>query len=81
MEKHQDAYESVVLPEVLKNPIAYYKTNKEESTHTKLQDLLMHLNKKPVLQLKNKSKKQTPQKVAKRVLPKVMDLSKKKVKK
>lgn len=46
-----------VLPEVLKNPIAFFKFNKEEKKMSQLQELLLHLNKKPNFSARKLKKK------------------------
>ncbi len=57
MVKHHEDFVSLVLPEVLKNPIAFFKFNKEEKKMSQLQELLLHLNKKPNFSARKLKKK------------------------
>lgn len=55
--KPRGDFVSLVLPEVLKNPIAFFKFNKEEKKMSQLQELLLHLNKKPNFSARKLKKK------------------------
>lgn len=57
MVKHHVGFVPLVLPEVLKNPVAFFKFNKEEKKMSQLQELLLHLNKKPNFSARKLKKK------------------------
>lgn len=76
MEKLRDAYVSLVLPEVLKNPIAFFNFNKDERKKSQLQELLLKLNNKPMFNMRKLKKSWSNQKTAQRIKIKTKDLSK-----
>lgn len=78
MAKPQEDYVSLVLPEVLKNPIAFFNFNKDERKKSQLQELLLKLNNKPAFTGRKFKKKWTTQKSAQRIKLKIKDLAKSK---
>lgn len=65
-----------VLPEVLKNPIAFFNFNKDERKKSQLQELLLKLNNKPMFNMRKLKKSWSNQKTAQRIKIKTKDLSK-----
>lgn len=64
-----------VLPEVLKNPIAFFNFNKDERKKSQLQELLLKLNNKPAFTGRKLRKNWTPKKNAQRLKLKTKDLA------
>lgn len=57
MQKHRGDYASLVLPEVLKNPVAFFKkANGEKNLPKLVADLVKNLDKKPQIPFKYGSK-------------------------
>ena len=79
VKRHAD-YVSLVLPEVLKNPIAFFNFNKDEKKASQLQELLLNLYKKPPINSRTMKRGWIAQKNAKKIKIKTIDLYKKKVK-
>jgi len=65
-----------VLPEVLKNPIAFFNFNKDEKKKSQLQELLLKLNNKPIMHSRTSKKKWAVRKAPQRVKIKTKDLFK-----
>ena len=80
MVKRPDGSVTLVLPEVLKNPIAFFNFNKDEKKASQLQELLLSLYNKPQINNKNVKRAWAAQKIAKNIKIKTMDLYKKKLK-
>lgn len=80
MVKHPEGSVTLVLPEVLKNPIAFFNFNKDEKKASQLQELLLNLYNKPQINNKNVKRTWATQKIAKNIKIKTMDLYKKKLK-
>lgn len=78
MVKHQDDYVTLVLPEVLKNPIAFFNFNKDEKKASQLQELLLNLYKKPNIKTKQIKRTWSKKKNVKNIKLKTIDLYKKK---
>lgn len=76
MVKRHVAYVSLVLPEVLKNPIAFFNFNKDEKKKSQLQELLLKLNNKPMMHSRTSKKKWAVRKAPQRVKIKTKDLFK-----
>lgn len=64
MVKHHAGYVLMVLPEVLRNPVAFFNVNKDEKTVTKLMEMLRKLTVRPQFHPRNIrrrwSRKKTP---------------------